>query len=413
MSWVESGLVGIKFTLNCQLLINGVVHAIKEHFKWHHTFVYGANKPLDRRPLWQNLSSMKLNVAANPWIICGDFNVVRKLDEKWGSVSLNLYEKEFDDFLNNLEVTDLNSSGCFFTWNNKSEGSGFIARKLDRVLVNEDWLCNFGKTIVDFPPCGVSDHSPAFISVGTLVSFGPKPFKFFNYWLEHDSFMDWLADSWGQGFPGVPMFQLCKKLKAFKAVLKEKTSSFYGDLKRRVNKAKTCLDLAQHAVLESHGRLDCLIKERECLHAYVSTIKAEEAFLKQKARNQWLQLGDQNNAFFHRMLKGRQARNNISFLLDDQGNQVEDIDGIKGMAEEFYKKLLGTQHMSFTEEYATRIRQLLPNAISAEKGLLLEKEITAEEIKQTFFSMKANKAPGPDGFTYQKKIKNLKLLDLL
>jgi len=68
------------------------------------------------------------------------------------------------------------------------------------------------------------------------------------------------------------------------------------------------LDLAQHAVLESHGRLDCLIKERECLHAYVSTIKAEEAFLKQKARNQWLQLGDQNNAFFHRMLKGKTSQ---------------------------------------------------------------------------------------------------------
>jgi hypothetical protein len=93
---------------------------------------------------------------------------------------MNTYEVEFDVCLNNLEVRDLNSSGCFFTWNNKSEGAGFVARKLDRVLVNEEWQCNFGKTLVDFTSCGVSDHSPAVISVGTLVSFGPKPFKFYK-----------------------------------------------------------------------------------------------------------------------------------------------------------------------------------------------------------------------------------------
>jgi len=76
-------------------------------------------------------------------------------------------------------VLDLNFSGCFFTWNNKSEGSNFLTRKLDRVLVNEEWLCKFGKTCVEFPLGGVSDHSPAVITVGTLLSFGPKPFKFF------------------------------------------------------------------------------------------------------------------------------------------------------------------------------------------------------------------------------------------
>lgn len=78
---------------------------------------------------------------------------------------------------------------------------------------------------------------------------------------------------------------------------------------------------------------------------------------------------------------------------------MENINGIKGMAEEFYKQLLGTKHMSFTEKHVARIKQLIPTAISADKGLLLEKEITAEEIKHTFFSVKANKAPSPDGFT--------------
>jgi len=142
-----------------------------------------------------------------------------------------------------------------------------------------------------------------------------------------------------------------------------------------------------------------LLKERECLHAYASITKAEEAFLKQKARNQWLQLGDQNSAFFPRILKGRQARNTISFILDEQGNRVEDVDSIKGVVERFYRNLWGTKHMVFTEGHTTRIQQLSSPTISADKSLLLEKEVTAEEIKETIFSMKSNKAPGPDGHT--------------
>jgi hypothetical protein len=32
---------------------------------------------------------MKVRVASNPWMICGDFNVVKSLAEKWGSDKLN------------------------------------------------------------------------------------------------------------------------------------------------------------------------------------------------------------------------------------------------------------------------------------------------------------------------------------
>lgn len=119
---------------------------------------------------------------------------------------------EFGTCLNNLDVIDLNFSGCFYTWTNKSEGDGFVARKLDRVMVNEEWLCKFGKTIVDFPTGGISDHSSAIISVGTLKSFGTKPFKFYSYWLEHKEYMDWLREGWNKEVKGVLMYQLCMKL---------------------------------------------------------------------------------------------------------------------------------------------------------------------------------------------------------
>ena len=57
--------------------------------------------------------------------------------------------------------------------------------------------------------------------------------------------------------------------------------------------------------MANYGRADCLLKERECLHAYVSLTKAEEAFLKQKTINQWLQLGDQLSRMLLQIMGGQ------------------------------------------------------------------------------------------------------------
>jgi hypothetical protein len=48
--------------------------------------------------------------------------------------------------------------------------------------------------------------------VGVLRSFSPKPFKFYNYWIDHQDFLNWVKEGWRQQVDGVPMYQLCKKL---------------------------------------------------------------------------------------------------------------------------------------------------------------------------------------------------------
>jgi hypothetical protein len=62
------------------------------------------------------------------------------------------------------------------------------------------------------------------------------------------------------------------------------------------------LDQAKREVLSSLGKAACVRKENECLHEYISISTAEEAFLKQKLRNQGLNVRDQYNSYFHRIV---------------------------------------------------------------------------------------------------------------
>ena len=66
----------------CDQSINCYIKSLKHNLCWFHFFVYGANKGLDRKMLWTNLGAMKIKVANSPWMICGDFNVVKSLTKK-------------------------------------------------------------------------------------------------------------------------------------------------------------------------------------------------------------------------------------------------------------------------------------------------------------------------------------------
>jgi hypothetical protein len=71
------------------------IEAPNEDMVWFHSFVYGANKGIERKTLWHSLKLVKIAVNYSPCLIGGDFNVVMHSKEKWGKDNLNLYELEF------------------------------------------------------------------------------------------------------------------------------------------------------------------------------------------------------------------------------------------------------------------------------------------------------------------------------
>lgn len=164
-------------------------------------------------------------------------------------------------------------------------------------------------------------------------------------------------------------------------------------------KARHNLATAQADFLSSHGDVDCLRQERECLHALVSITAAQENFLKQKSWNNWLNLGDENTTFFHKVVKARNSYNLIKVLKDEEGNRIMDMQHIKDLVVGFYQNILGRTSHVFSQVEADKVsclfrRKFSPSCVAGMQGM-----VTITEVQKVIFSMNKNKALGPDGFS--------------
>ncbi|MBA0766806.1 hypothetical protein Gotri_015810, partial [Gossypium trilobum] len=93
-----------------------------------------------------------------------------------GTQSCTSNMKKFRDYVSLLEVTDLGAIGPTFIWSNLQQ-SNFIAKKLDRVLVNFSWLLEFPHSHAEFLALGVSDHCPSVVWFDKPGLSPPKRFK--------------------------------------------------------------------------------------------------------------------------------------------------------------------------------------------------------------------------------------------
>lgn len=104
------------------------------------------------------------------------------------------------------------------------------------------------------------------------------------------------------------------------------------------------------------------------------------------------------NAHFHSIVKGRQARNEIECLLDNDGTRVEDPNAIKEHISSFYNKFLGSSTAVNEKRMISKVALLFSDQIP-ESVKSWHRNVTKHEIQQALFSMERNKAPRLDGFT--------------
>ncbi|KAA3479930.1 Retrovirus-related Pol polyprotein LINE-1 [Gossypium australe] len=119
----------------------------------------------------------------------------------------------------------------------------------------------------------------------------------------------------------------------------------------------------------------------------------EEILWKQKLRCEWLNLGDRNTSYFHKLTVQRRNFNKITALRDSDGDWIFDPETLKTEVVKFFQNLY--------VENPGSLGTLPPSAfpsLNTEDADFLGKNVTNEEMRVALFDMASLKAPGSDVF---------------
>lgn len=161
--WIYRVLINPELIKNHPQFLT-VANKVANEVTFYLTVVYASCNVSDRRELFNALITSSQQVTV-PWLIGGDFNCILSPEEKMGgSFSSGTSMTDFHGFMSAIGLSHASFSGSKFTWTNKQIGQSHIQARLDRVLVNSQWLHSGNCMLVQHLNRGPSDHSPLLLS---------------------------------------------------------------------------------------------------------------------------------------------------------------------------------------------------------------------------------------------------------
>ncbi|XP_074299195.1 uncharacterized protein LOC141630247 [Silene latifolia] len=223
--------------ISAQCIHSRVVNKVNRMVFWL-SMVYGFNKAHEREPLWEDLRGYS-SCVNGPWMVCGDFNSIMNVGERIGGAAVTRAEMApMRDAVDFCQLQELKVSGSYYTWNNKHEVSSKVYSKLDRVLVNEEWLQVLPDTVANFLPEDIFDHCPCVINTTVARDKSKLAFKYFNMWSLAEGFIGLVKEGWQEEIHGSLMFRIVKKLKGLKHRLKQLNREHFSDIENLTQSLK-------------------------------------------------------------------------------------------------------------------------------------------------------------------------------
>ncbi|GKV35410.1 hypothetical protein SLEP1_g43679 [Rubroshorea leprosula] len=267
--------------------------------------------------------------------------------------------------------------------------------RIDKFLLSEGWLSKWCDTKQWGLTRTVSDHCPIMLKVNKM-NWGPKPFKFFDAWLDDQGCRELISEVWNnektQGWAG---FKLKEKLKATKNALREWSRNFVEQVDAKINSSRVVIE--QLDLKGEQGQLteEEINKRKEALLDIWKNMNTKERMAQQKSRKTWLVNGDANTKFFHNCVKGKWRITKMNSIQIKDSQLVEPTI-MKEEIANFFENM-------FKEENCERpkLEGISFQQITEQENASLVAPFSEDEIKAAVWDCECSKALGPDGFNFR------------
>lgn len=351
---------------------------------FHSTFVYGEPEQTRRQEIWNAISNLQDN-SSNPWFLTGDFNEIVDNSEKCGGPErAEGTFCAFRTFLSKNDLFDMRHSGSFLSWRGKRH-THLVQCRLDRAICNTEWSDLYPSCRSQYLRYEGSDHRPLTSFLDTRHKRGNGIFRFDRRLKDNQEIKNIVKYLWESNVH----LQVEEKLSLCRKAICRWSKAFYANSREELENLKEELD----AALSNPIPNDDLI--RDLNEKLLQTYTKEENFWKQRSRQLWLSLGDANTSYFHASAKGKNAKNRMSVVEDEDGLPVYEEEKIAEVFSNYYSHLF----TSNPNEGGQIIEEALSPCITEKQNELLIQPPTNEEIRIATFAIHPDKAPGPDGFS--------------
>jgi hypothetical protein len=323
------------------------------------------------------------------WLIVGDFNLYRSPADRnrEGADLAEIFL--FNEAISALGLIELPLKGKRFTWTNKQHPP--LLERLDWFFTSPSWTLNYPFTSAFSLTAETSDHVPCLISISTAI---PKThiFRFENYWLYHEDFMNQVHLGWQTDFHHADAAKvITAKFKNLRKVLKQWKLTL-SNLKQNITNVKRILDFLN--LLEDFRDLSLVEWNFRIIleDKLISLLQQQKTYWKQRGTVNWVTLGDANTKFFHANATVKYRRKLITQLLNDQDRPLFNHEDKAQLIWNSFKDRLGTSNF-------IGVLFDLPNLLQGSVDLSsLVAPFTHDEIDVIVRNLPSDKSPGPDGF---------------
>ncbi|XP_035539663.1 uncharacterized protein LOC118344032 [Juglans regia] len=330
-------------------------------------------------------------MGGEPCFFAGDFNVIRSDIERCGGRQRNRVAiDEFNKWIHQGGLLEMNSQGGKFTWCNGQQGLSRAWAKLDRVLLDANFLSLFPTAHCLYLPRTTSDHCPMVIEfLSDPFSYGPPPFRFQQMWVEHPDFMTLVQKVWYESVIGSGLFKLATKLKKLKVALRVWNKSVFGRTNTQIAILEDKIENLEN--LLQRGWDDDIERELVRTSNELSSWRIREDIrLAQMAKIKWRMGGDRNTKFFHVWLSNKKHRK-IHQLRTSNGLEFNSPEAIHLGAVDYFSDFL--QRSNPVREVPD-LSSLISSVINDEDCVRLCGIPSLVEVKEALSTIPINSSPG-------------------